>query len=1027
MAHTEEQAEELEAIESMFPDQFELLEPRLSFLLHLVPHPGGEQENHVKCCMKVTYTAKYPETPPLIEISEVATKEDLGAIRQLVDETLEGSLGMPMIYTLADIVQEYLREHNKAQLTMHEAMLQREALAAKERKAALASVTGEDMHEDTMAENEVGDDDDQFDDVADVVEAAAVEWKDGPLPEPITIQEGEGLEDSSIHRKMMDSPANIRNMSVVAHVDHGKTTLTDYLVARAGLLNLRTAGKARFTDTRADEQERGITIKSTGVTLFFEYKERRGGCCRPYLINLVDSPGHVDFSSEVTAALRITDGALVVVDCIEGVCVQTETVLRQALKERIKPIAFLNKVDRVMFEKCLNAEEAYQSFRRTIESINVNIATYQDPAVQGLEVSMEAGTVGMGSALQGWAFTLERFAAIYATRFGMSIDKMVELLWGDHFYDPIAKTWTTSPTSAGGAPLVRGFCEFVYEPIRKLCSTVLEGDWNAIESTVLSLGIELQREDRDATAKELVRILMQRWLHAADTLLEMICTHLPSPPAAQRYRMESLYEGPMGDECSRAIRACDPGAPLTMFISKMLPAPDAGRFFAFGRVFSGTVSVGQTIRIQGPRYKPGASIDLVEKKVQRVVLMMGRSVESIPDVPAGNLCALVGLDGHILKTATITTSSSAFNITPMQYNVAPVVQVAVKPKNPAELPKFVDALRRLSKSDPLLECTCSESGEQIIAASGELHLSVALHDLMTEYFKGPVDSGDPIVSYRETVGMATGSRGPCLSKSPNKHNRLYMTAQPLGDEVSAAIDAGEIPLTGDPKSRVKALVQQYGWTKGDAMKIWCFGPEEVGANVLLEKCVSASHLAEIRPHVVSGFEWATKEGPICEEPMRGVRLHLMDAHLHSDAIHRGAGQIMPAARRCIYASVLSSEPRFQEPIYRVDITAPSECISQVYSIMSARRGSVISEELRLGTPLVDMIAHLPVSESFGFVSKLREVTSGRAFPNLSFDHWAMLDGNPLADSKVRNLVKAIREKKGLRPNPPSISEFLDKL
>merc|ERR1712232_1197183 len=195
------------------------------------------------------------------------------------------------------------------------------------------------------------------------------------------------------------------------------------------------------------------------------------------------------------------------------------------------------------------------------------------------------------------------------------------------------------------------------------------------------------------------------------------------------------------------------------------------------------------VRIQGPHYKVGGKEDLNIKNIQRTVLMMGRTTEQIPDVPCGNTVALVGVDQFILKSGTLTTLDTAHNIADMKYSVSPVVKVAVKVKDGKELPKLVEGLKKLSKSDPLVVCTTEESGEHIIAGCGELHVEICLKDLREEYAQCDFIMGDPVVSYRETV--TAESNQTCLSKSPNKHNRLYVVADRLSEELAQDIESGK--------------------------------------------------------------------------------------------------------------------------------------------------------------------------------------------------------------------------------------------
>jgi len=869
-------------------------------------------------------------------------------------------------------------------------------------------------------------------------------------------------------RHIMDFTDNIRNMSVIAHVDHGKSTLTDSLVSKAGIIAASRAGDARFTDTRADEQERAITIKSTGVSMYFEYdfktetmldkadeaelagkdktleqeaeeslqaaeaeEEIELAEDKSFLINLIDSPGHVDFSSEVTAALRVTDGALVVVDCKSGVCVQTETVLRQAITERIRPVLMLNKLDLVILSLKLDPEDAYNKFQKAIESVNVIIATYGGETVAKtmgvrMQVAPEWGTVALGSGLHAWGFTLKNFAKVYARKMKTSRGKMLKRLWGNNFLKEGGGKWTNK-AETDGKKNVRGFVKLIYEPICKVIDAALNNRMEKLEKMLGSLGVKLTTDEKNLRDKPLMKRVMQKWLPAGDAVLEMIVLHLPSPRTAQKYRTDTLYEGPVDDELSVAMRNCDSKGPLMMYISKMVPTGDGGRFYAFGRVFSGTISTGMKARIMGPNYVPGKKTDLYVKNIQRTVIMMGNKAEAVPDIPAGNTAALVGVDQYLIKSGTITDHEGAHNLKHMKFSVSPVVRVAVEPKNAADLPKLVEGLKRLSKSDPMVQIFSTESGEQIIAGAGELHLEICLKDLQEDFMKGaPIRVSEPVVSYRETVSAPTSE--VCLSKSPNKHNRLFCLADQIPMELQEAIEDGKVkPNPKDPKVQSKELAEIYGLTV-DPKRLWAFAPDTNGPNLLIDETSGVQYLNEVKESINAGFQWGCKNGPMCEEPVRGVYLKVQDVALHADSIHRGMGQVMPTARRVLFACMYLSQPTLMEPVFLAEISVPNDETGGVYSALALRRGNVEEEIPVEGTPMLNMRAFLPVNESFGFDTALRAATGGKAFPQCTFDHWDTLNGTPFDDgSKVQEIVQNCRERKGLKKEMPPLDQYKDKL
>jgi len=874
---------------------------------------------------------------------------------------------------------------------------------------------------------------------------------------------------------IQSKPVNIRSMSVIAHVDHGKSTLTDSLVAAAGIIAEASAGDMRLTDTRQDEQDRCITIKSTGISLYYDMVDSEvplpaDADGTEFLINLIDSPGHVDFSSEVTAALRITDGALVVVDCVEGVCVQTETVLRQALSERIKPVMTINKLDRAYLELQLDPEEMYLNFVKILENANLIISSYEDnikdelelisdkstgkqpleegeemPSAErvkaakeafkdlmgtgGLQVSPAEGTVAFSAGLHGWAFTLNKFGRTYAKKFKMGEDgwmKMAKRLWGDNFFDPKGKKWLKRGVDKAGNELRRAFCQFVMDPIKKIFKLAMNDQKEKLFGLLGKLGVTLSTEDQELTQKKLLKRCMQCWLPASEALLEMMIEHLPSPVKAQKYRVDTLYNGPMDDAAACGIRTADPNGPLMLYVSKMVPASDKGRFYAFGRVFSGTVKTGVKVRILGPEYEGGKK-GLTVKNIQRVLLMMGRRTDAVESVPVGNTCGLVGVDQYILKTATITDLESAWPLKDMKFSVSPVVQVSVDVRTPSDLPKLIEGLKRLSKSDPLVVVKRNdETNENIIAGCGELHIEICLKDLQEDFLAGiPLRFGDPVVGLRET---ATGEGDTCLSKSPNKHNRLYISAAPLTEALAQAIDDEEITANQEMKARARILADKYEWQVGDARKIWCFGPDGTGCNILVDMTKAVQYLNEIKDSCVAAFNWATNEGPMMEEPMRGVRFNMHDVTLHADAIHRGGGQLIPTCRRVLYAAMLSAEPRVMEPFFIVNITVPASHVSGVYNCVSQKKGEVFETD-ESGGAIQVLKAYLPVMASFGFTSDLRAATGGTAFPQMSFDHWDFVASDPYEeDSKAQTLyVDVARKRKSLKPELPVVSDYTDRL
>ncbi|MFX0172075.1 MAG: GTP-binding protein [Candidatus Hodarchaeota archaeon] len=793
----------------------------------------------------------------------------------------------------------------------------------------------------------------------------------------------------------------VRNLGIIAHIDHGKSTLTDSLLAACGLLAEKVAGEARATDTRDDEQERGITIKTTGISLVHEFEDKT------FLINLQDTPGHVDFSGEVTSALRVVDGALVVVDAVEGVMVQTEVVTQQALAERVRPVLIINKVDRLITEMRMSPDNAYDQFRKIIRDFNILIETYAPPEFKKIwRVDPKQGTVAFGSAIHRFGLTIPALANIWHEKTGQPIEKLIKNLW-----------------------MKNNFVNGVLKPTYEIYEKAENKDIESLKKVAKQLGLRVDESVWLEPPKRIAKALLEKWLPVEKAVLDMVVQFCPSPIDAQKYRFKSFWDGNFETIEGKSLLECNVNGPIMIAISKMIPGK-AKRIIAMGRIFSGTVKAGQKITALLPGYQPGSKERSFTTNIQQVSMLMGAKPEKVDEIPAGNIVALQGLRGAT-ASSTITSLDSTMPFRALSYAVEPVVTIAIEAKSPSELPKLAEGLQLMELVDPSLRTKVNEeTGEFLLSGTGELHLEIAVKDLQ-DLQRIEVTQSEPIVVFRESVQGESYQQS--LAKSPNKHNRLWVRAAPMEPTVVKLIEEKRIGQYTDRREMGQILRDEAGWDSKAGRKVWGMGPEEDDPNFYIDATKGVQYLREVKDYIVQGFRWAGKEGPLCGEPFYAIKFLLEDVKLHEDPVHRGAGQIMPVSRRACFGAMLMAEPILLEPIYKVQVQVPEQYLGNVYKVLTKRRGKVIDTQKREGTPLNVIVAEVPVTESFGITTELRSETSGFAFSQMVFDHWQKVPGDPMkpedqGGSLARSFVEATRKRKGMHSIiPPKPEDYYDKL
>ncbi|KAK1595768.1 elongation factor Tu GTP binding domain-containing protein [Colletotrichum navitas] len=851
--------------------------------------------------------------------------------------------------------------------------------------------------------------------------------------------------DRSFMADLMNFPDQIRNVALAGHLHHGKTAFMDMLVLETHDITdrlERRVGKKRdeqlrYTDVHIVERERGVSIKASPMSLVLPSSKGKS-----HLVNILDTPGHVNFVDEVATSLRLADGVCLVVDIVEGVQVNTEQIIKHAVLEDIPLTLILNKMDRLILELKLPPKDAYFKLKHVIEEVNTVIENTVPGKGETRRISPEKGNVLFACTDMGWCFTLQSFAKMYTDTYGgINAEDFAKRLWGDIYFNPEKRNFTRKPLETRSS---RSFVNFVLEPIYKIFTHTISDSPEDLKVVLGGLGITLKPSQYKADAKVLLKLVCEQFFGPSTGFVDMIVRHIPSPDeSAERY-LEKYYTGPLDTKVSESMKSCNQDGPLVIHVTKLFSTADAKSFYSFGRVLSGTARPGMQVRVLGEGYSTDDDEDMAMATISDVFI--GESRYNIPTdgVPAGNYVLLGGVDNSIVKTATLVPpkledDEDPFIFKPVTHFTESVLKVAVEPINPSELPKMLDGLRKIQKSYPLITTKVEESGEHIVLGTGELYMDCVLHDLRRLYADMEIKVSDPVTRFCETVVEQSATK--CYAITPNKKNKITMVAEQLDKGISEDIESGKVKIRDPIRKTANYFEENYGWDKLAARSIWAFGPDEMGPNILqddtLPSEVDKKLLTTVKETIRQGFSWATREGPLCEEPIRNTKFRITDVSLASEAIFRGGGQIIPTSRRACYSSFLMASPRLMEPLYSVSVTGPEDSATEVYTTLARRRGHVLQDGPVAGTPLYRVNGLIPVIDSFGFETDLRIKTKGMAMVSLTFDSWSIVPGDPLdkeviirplqpasAQATARDFVLKTRRRKGLSEDV-SVATFLE--
>ena len=612
---------------------------------------------------------------------------------------------------------------------------------------------------------------------------------------------------------MQKNTSNIRNICVLAHVDHGKTSLVDSLISYNNIISPKMAGNVRYMDSREDEQERHITMKASSITVIYRSEKLNSN----YLLNIIDVPGHVDFSYEIFSSLKMVDGAIIMIDVIEGICSQTESAIRQAWDEKIKYILVLNKIDKLFNVVEMTPEEAYEHLKNLLEKVNAMMSSLilrdaeinnllnlerkesnvsnsdkekeKEKQKEGKEENIEEkeknfyfspnkGNVIFTSATDNWAFTIDTFVDIFAKKYGTKREVMQKVLWGDYYLDKKTKKFCDKPPTEDSNPI---FVDFIMKNIYKVYQVVtVDQDFPKIQKMVKSLNLNVSEKDLNENILTrnpnlVLRAIMREWLPIPQTVYDVVIKELPDPITGIQNKIDLLFphiKHSKNDfvskikKCIKEKKINGEGVPTLAYISKMVAIPkkniqginfeeinsnkEETKFMAFARLYTGEIKQGDEYYVIGPKHDPkNNKFDIKKYKFSNIYYFMGQFLNEIRQVPVGNIFSISDLEKDVFKTSTISDNFNCPSIIPLNIDQNSNIKVSITAENIKDMPILLEGLEKLNRSDPAVNYYTQSNGEHILVTSGEVHLERCIRDLEDSLAKVKFKISAPIVNFKE--------------------------------------------------------------------------------------------------------------------------------------------------------------------------------------------------------------------------------------------------------------------------------------